>query len=65
MFAPVPLINDTEVSNIPRILASVGNLVSHSRADGNGNMSSVLTDWKPCSGLGLDSRGLVLEILGE
>ena len=38
---PVPLMTGTEVSYIP---ASVGNLVSHVRADGNENISSVLTD---------------------
>ena len=44
VFALVPLMTGTEVSHIPRIHASTGNLVSHARADGNGNISSVLTD---------------------
>ena len=65
MSAPILLMFRTEVSCIPGILASEVNLVSHVRADGNGNMSSVLTDWKPWSGLGPDSRDPVLEILGE
>ena len=42
--APVPLMIGTKVSHIPRIPASMGNIVSHVRADGNGNISSVLTD---------------------
>ena len=63
--APVPLMTRTEVSRILGIPASAGNLVSHIRANDNGNMSSyVLSDWKPWSGLGPDSRGLVPEILG-
>ena len=65
MPAFVPLMTGTEVSPILGIPASVGNLVSHVRADGNGNMSSVLTDWKPWSGLGPDSYGPVPEILRE
>ena len=44
MFVPVPLMTRTEVSHILGILTSVGNLVSHVRDDGNGNISSVLTD---------------------
>ena len=44
VFVHVPLMTGTEVSRIPRIPAFMGNLVSHVRADGNGNMSSVLTD---------------------
>ena len=44
MSAPVPLMTRTAVSRILRIPASTGNLVSHVRADGNGNISSVLTD---------------------
>ena len=63
--APVPLMIGTEVSRILEILASVGNLISHVRADGNRNMSSILTDWKPCSGLGPDSHGPISKILGE
>ena len=39
----VPLMTRTEGSHDPRILASVGNLVSCVQADGNDNMSSVLT----------------------
>ena len=39
----VPLMTGTEVSHSPRIPASAGNLVSCAWADGNGNMSSVLT----------------------
>ena len=41
---PIPLMIGTEVSHIPGIPASAGNLVSNVRADGNGNISSVLTD---------------------
>ena len=44
MFVHVPLTTVTKVSHIPGIPASVGNLVSHVRADGNENISSVLTD---------------------
>ena len=62
MFAHVPLMIGTEVSHIPGIPASMGNLISHVRANGHGNMSTVLTDWKPWSGLGPDSRGPILEI---
>ena len=61
--ALVPLMIGTKVSHISEIPASAGNLVSYVWADGNGNMSSVLTDWKPWFGLGLDSRGPILEIL--
>ena len=64
VFMPVPLMTGTEVSHIHGIPASTGNLVSYVRADGNGNMSSVLTNWKPWSGLSIDSRGLVPEVLG-
>ena len=39
----VPLMTRTEVSHNPGILASVGNPVSYVQADGNDNMSSVLT----------------------
>ena len=39
----VPLMTGTDVSHDSRILASAGNLVSHVQADGNDNMSSVLT----------------------
>ena len=39
----VPLMTGTEVSHDPWILASVGNFVSHVQADGNDNMSPVLT----------------------
>ena len=39
----VPLMTGTEVSYSLGILASTGNLVSHVRVDGSGNMSSVLT----------------------
>ena len=42
--ALVPPIIRTKVSRIPRIHASAGNLVSHVQVDGNGNMSSVLSD---------------------
>ena len=41
---PVPLMIGTEVSHILRIPASTGNLVSHVRVDGNGNIPSVLND---------------------
>ena len=61
--APVPLMTRTVLSQNPGILASEGNPASHVRADGNGNKSAVLTDWKPWSGLSLYSRGPVLEIL--
>ena len=44
MLVPVPLVTRTEVSRILRIPVSTGNLISHVRADSNGNMSSVLTD---------------------
>ena len=43
----VPLMTGTEVSRITGILTSEGNAASHVRADGNGNMLAVLTDWKP------------------
>ena len=59
----VPLITGTEVSRIKWIPSSAGNLISHVQADGNGNMSSVPTDWKPWSGLALDSHGPIPEIL--
>ena len=39
----VPLMIGTEVSHDPGILSSVGNSVSRVQADGNDNMSSVLT----------------------
>ena len=39
----VPLMTGTEVSHDLGILASVGNPVSYVQADGNDNMSSVLT----------------------
>ena len=39
----VPLMTGTEVSHDSGILASMGNLVSYVQADGNDNMSSVLT----------------------
>ena len=42
--APVTLMTRTEVSRIPGIPAFSGNLVSHVQADGNENMSSVLTN---------------------
>ena len=41
---PVPLMIGIEVSRIPRIPASAGNLLSHVQADGNGNISLVLTN---------------------
>ena len=65
MSAPVPLMIGAEVSRILGILTSEGNLFSHVREDGSGSISSVLTNWKPWSGLGPDSRGLVPEILRE
>ena len=58
----VPLMTGTALSQNPGILASEGNPASHVRADGRNNMSSVLTDQKPWSGLGPDSRSLVPEI---
>ena len=39
----VPLMTRTEVSHDSGILASAGNPVSHVQADGNDNMSSVMT----------------------
>ena len=42
--ALIPLMTGIEVSHILGIPASVGNLVSHVRADGNGNMSTVLAN---------------------
>ena len=44
MSAHVLLMTRTEVSHIPGIAASTGNLVSCVRDDGNGNISSVPTD---------------------
>ena len=64
-YAHVPLMIGIEVSRIPGSPASTGNLVSHVWVDGNGNMSLVLTNWKPWSGLGPDSCGPVPEILEE
>ena len=61
--APIPLLTRTEVSRIPGIPTSVGNLVSHVKDDGNRNMLYVLTNWKPWFGLGSNSRGPVPEIL--
>ena len=63
MSAPVPLMTGTEVSRILGILASTRNLVLHVRANGNGNMLSVMSNWKPWFGLGPDSCGPVPEIL--
>ena len=40
---PVPLMNGTALSQNLGILASKGNPDSHVQADGNGNMSTVLT----------------------
>ena len=40
----VPLMIGTEVSHSLGILASADNLISYVRVDGNGNMSSILTD---------------------
>ena len=39
----VPLMTGTEVSHDSGILASTGNPLSHVQADGNDNMSSILT----------------------
>ena len=39
----VPLMTGTKLSHDYGILASLGNPVSHVQADGNDNMSSVLT----------------------
>ena len=61
--ALVPLMNGIEVSLIPGIPTSASSLVSHAQADGNGNMSSVMIDCKPWSGLGPDSHGPVPEVL--
>ena len=41
--APVPLMTKNALSQYPGILAHEGNPASHVRADGNGNMSAVLT----------------------
>ena len=65
MSAPVPLITGTVLSYNSGILSSEGNPVSHVRADGNENMSAVLTDWKPWSGLGFDSCDTFPETLEE
>ena len=43
MFECVPLMTGTEVSHDPGILTSVDNPISYVQADGNDNMSSVLT----------------------
>ena len=45
--ALVPLMAGTALSQNPGIPASEGNPTSHFRADGNGNMLAVLTDWMP------------------
>ena len=63
VFALVPLMTEIEVSHILGIPNSTGNLVSHVRADGNGNMSSIMSKWKLWSSLSLDSHGPVPEIL--
>ena len=65
MSMPVPLMTGTVLSQNLGILASEGNPASHVQVDGNGNMSAVLTDWKPWSGLGPDSRDLVPKTLEE
>ena len=62
MSAPVLLMIGTALSQKPGILASEGNPASHFWADGNGNMSAVLTDWKTWSDLGPDSRCPIPEI---
>ena len=41
--APVPLMTGTTLSQNPGILPFEGNPASHVSADGNGNMSTVLT----------------------
>ena len=64
-YVHVPLMTGTALSQNPRILAFERNPASHVWADGNGNMLVVLTDWKPWSGFGPDSRGPVPEILVE
>ena len=43
MSVHVQLMIGTEVFHSPRVLAFMGNPVSCAQADGNGNMSSVLT----------------------
>ena len=43
MSTPVLLMTGTMLSQNPGILAFEGNSTSHVRADGNGNMSAVLT----------------------
>ena len=63
MSTPIPLMTGTALSQNPGILAFKGNPASHVRADGNGNMSSVLTDWKPWSGLDPDSHDPIPKIL--
>ena len=50
---PIPLMNRTEVSHIPRIPVYARNLVLHVWADGNGNMSSVLMIGSPGLALAL------------
>ena len=43
LFMHVPLMTGTVLTQNPRILASEGNPASYVQADGNNNMSSVLT----------------------
>ena len=62
MSAHVPLMTRTEVSRIPGILTSKGNPTSYVQVDGRNNMSYVLTDLEPWSGLDPDGRGPVPEI---
>ena len=42
-FVRVPLMTRTEVSHSPEIPASEGNPISYVQANGNGNMSLILT----------------------
>ena len=57
MFAPVPLMIGTILSQNPRILAFGGNPASYGQADGRNNKSSVPPDWEPWPDLCPDGRG--------
>ena len=59
---PVPLMTKTMLSHNFGILASVENPVSCAQADGNDNMSSTPSGYKPRLDLGPDSHRPVLEI---
>ena len=63
MSAPVPYMTGTALSRNPWILASGGNPASYVRAVGSGNLSPVLSGWKPWSDLSPIGHGLVPETL--